>query len=201
MGPRIGSCMTSFLFNVYPKCVRHSSRTDIYNCTTCMGAPIVQYTLKTTAPISYYYHIIQSINIIFQFDRKFWSVSLPTTSPCQMIVRHWAVFCFYCPSILNLLEFSKSVSVIKFNGTSTPKGSYRAITGDNGCNVNSSHYSLSTALCESIRYQAKSEQNVRQDLKHSLETGFYFEKSWYTLNTVNSIMFARNLFGEFRDHL
>ncbi len=28
----------------------------------------------------------------------------------------------------------------------------------------SSRYSLSTALCESIRYQAKSEQNVRQDL-------------------------------------
>ncbi len=25
-------------------------------------------------------------------------------------------------------------------------------------------YSLRTALCESIRYQAKSEQNVRQDL-------------------------------------
>ncbi len=35
--------------------------------------------------------------------------------------------------------------------------------GDNDCNVNSNHYSLSTALCESIRYQAKSEQNVRQD--------------------------------------
>ncbi len=52
----------------------------------------------------------------------------------------------------------------KFNGTSTPKGSYRAKTGDNDCNVNSSHYSLSTALCVSIRYQAKSEQNVRQDL-------------------------------------
>ncbi len=52
----------------------------------------------------------------------------------------------------------------KFNGTSTPKGSYRAKTGDNDCKVNSSHYSLSTALCESIRYQAKSEQNVRQDL-------------------------------------
>ncbi len=34
----------------------------------------------------------------------------------------------------------------------------------NDCNVNSSRYSLSTALCESIRYQAKSEQNVRQDL-------------------------------------
>ncbi len=43
----------------------------------------------------------------------------------------------------------------KFNGTSTPKGLYRA---------NSSRYSLNTALCESIRYQAKSEQNVRQDL-------------------------------------
>ncbi len=52
----------------------------------------------------------------------------------------------------------------KFNGTSTPIGSYRAKTGENYCNVNSSRYSLSTALCESIRYQAKSEQNVRQDL-------------------------------------
>ncbi len=51
----------------------------------------------------------------------------------------------------------------KFNGTSTPKGAYRAKTGDNDCNVNSNHYSLSTALCESIRYQTKSEQNVRQD--------------------------------------
>ncbi len=52
----------------------------------------------------------------------------------------------------------------KFNGTSTPKGSYRAKTDDNDCKVNSSRYSLSTALCESIRYQAKCEQNVRQDL-------------------------------------
>ncbi len=51
----------------------------------------------------------------------------------------------------------------KFNGTSTPKGSYRAKRGDNDCNVNSSRYSLKTALCESIRYQTKSEQNVRQD--------------------------------------
>ncbi len=56
----------------------------------------------------------------------------------------------------------------KFNGTSTPKGSYRAKTGDNDCNVNSSHYGLSTALCESIRYQAKSEQNVRQDIPQDL---------------------------------
>ncbi len=51
----------------------------------------------------------------------------------------------------------------KFNGTSTPKVSYRAETGDNDSNVNSSRYNLRTALCESIRYQAKSEQNVRQD--------------------------------------
>ncbi len=52
----------------------------------------------------------------------------------------------------------------KFNGTSTPTGLYHAKRGDNDCNINSSRYSLSTALCESIRYQAKSEQNVRQDL-------------------------------------
>ncbi len=52
----------------------------------------------------------------------------------------------------------------KFNGTSTPKGSFRAKTGDNDYNVNSSRYSLSTALCESLRYQVKSEQNVRQEL-------------------------------------
>ncbi len=56
------------------------------------------------------------------------------------------------------------VVVSQFNGTSTPKRSYSAETGDNDCNVNSSRYSLRTALCESIRYQAKSEQNVRQDL-------------------------------------
>ncbi len=39
--------------------------------------------------------------------------------------------------------------VSQFNGTSTPKGSYSAKTGDNDCNVNSSRYSLSTALYES----------------------------------------------------
>ncbi len=54
--------------------------------------------------------------------------------------------------------------VSQFNGTSIPNGSYSAKTADNDCNVNSSRYSLRTALCESIRYQAKSEQNFRQDL-------------------------------------
>ncbi len=43
--------------------------------------------------------------------------------------------------------------------------------GDNDCNVNSSGYSLSTALCESIRYQAKSEQNVQQDLTPRVRHG------------------------------
>ncbi len=41
------------------------------------------------------------------------------------------------------------VVVSQFNGTSTPKRSNSAKTGDNACNVNSSRYSLSTALCES----------------------------------------------------
>ncbi len=41
------------------------------------------------------------------------------------------------------------VVVSQFNGTSTPKGSYSAKTGDNDCNVNTSRYSLSTALYES----------------------------------------------------
>ncbi len=73
----------------------------------------------------------------------------------------------------------------KFNGTSTPKGSYRAKIGDNDCSVNSSHYSLSTALCERIRYQAKSEQNVRQDLtprvghgEAALSTPHYSQTTW-----------------------
>ncbi len=58
-----------------------------------------------------------------------------------------------------------------FNGTSTPKGSYHVKTGDNDCNVNSSRYSLRTTLCETICYQGKSEQNVRQDLIPRLRHG------------------------------
>ncbi len=49
-----------------------------------------------------------------------------------------------------LLQVSLVVVVVsQFNGTSTPKGPHSAKTGDNDCNVNSSRYSLSTALCES----------------------------------------------------
>ncbi len=71
--------------------------------------------------------------------------------------------------------------VSQFNGTSTPKGSYSAKTGDNDCNVNSNRYSLRTALCESILYQAKSEQNVRQDLIPRVPTD-----AKMTLNTTRS---------------
>ncbi len=57
-----------------------------------------------------------------------------------------------------IIQHMYMVVVSQFNGTSTtPKGSYSAKTGDNDCNVNLSRYSLRTALCESIRYQAKSE--------------------------------------------
>ncbi len=49
--------------------------------------------------------------------------------------------------VLGLIAGAGLVVVSQFNGTSTPKGSYSAKTGDNGCNVNSSRYSLSTALC------------------------------------------------------
>ncbi len=52
----------------------------------------------------------------------------------------------------------------KFNGTSTPKGSYSARTGDNDCHVNSNRYSQVLHCVRAIRYQAKSEKNVRQDL-------------------------------------
>ncbi len=36
----------------------------------------------------------------------------------------------------------------QFIGTSAPKGPYSAKTGDNDCNINSSRYSLRTALCD-----------------------------------------------------
>ncbi len=61
--------------------------------------------------------------------------------------------------------------ISQFNGTSTPKGSYSPKTGDNDCNVNSSPHTLRTALCKSICYQAKSEQNVRQDPIPSVRHG------------------------------
>ncbi len=48
-------------------------------------------------------------------------------------------------------DFLAAISAVvsQFNGTSTPKGSYSAKTGDNDCNVNSSRYSLRTAPCDS----------------------------------------------------
>ncbi len=64
-------------------------------------------------------------------------------------------FTIVCNRII--VPYSKMMMMVsQFNGTSTPKGSYSAKTGDTDCNVNSNHYSLRTALCKSIRYQAKS---------------------------------------------
>ncbi len=64
--------------------------------------------------------------------------------------------------------------ISKFYGTSTPKGhtvpkQVSPLDDDDDITEPSrkkmlQFYSLRTALCESIRYQAKSEQNVRQDL-------------------------------------
>ncbi len=86
--------------------------------------------------------------------------------PCGASIESYNVFVL---RDLNFCTVRKETNYIewvlsKFNGTSTPKGSYCAKTGDNDSKVNSSGYSLSTALWESIRYQAKSEQNVQQDL-------------------------------------
>ena len=55
---RVGSCMRKriSLFNVYPKFVRHRSRAaHVYNTSTACAHQL-QGILKTTAPISHYYH-------------------------------------------------------------------------------------------------------------------------------------------------
>ncbi len=82
-----------------------------------------------------------------------------TQSQLQLFATHGLVI-----SCMRFIRRLVVVVISQFNGTPTPKGSYSAKTGDDDCNVNSSRYSLRNALCESIRYQAKSEQNVRQDL-------------------------------------
>ncbi len=55
------------------------------------------------------------------------------------------------------------VVVSQFNGTSTPKGLYSAKTGDNDCNVNSSRYSLSTALCVWDQFAIRPSLNKMSD--------------------------------------
>ena len=61
--------------------------------------------------------------------------------------------------------------VSQFNGISTPKGSYSAKTGDNDCNVNLRHYSLRTALCESIRYQVWTKCPTKPDTQGAPQGG------------------------------
>ncbi len=85
-------------------------------------------------------------------------------------------------------DWGRRLIISQFNGTSTPKGSHRAKTGDNGCNVNSSHYSLSTALCESTRCQAKSE-HVRQELIRRVRHGeagvkCYENRTWFDRGSI-----------------
>ncbi len=72
------------------------------------------------------------------------------------------------------------VVVSQFNGTSTPKGSYSAKTGDNDCNVNSSRYSLSTALCESnsLSGQVWTKCPTRLDTQGAQKNSI-----WYSLYT------------------
>ncbi len=105
-------------------------------------------------------------NMVFARCRKYMTV--PMLSIIEVDTLSTSIlFCFrhlYKNRRWHLSVVVVVVVVSQFNGTLTPKGSYRAKTGDNDCNVNSSRYSLRTALCESIRYQAKSEPNVRQDL-------------------------------------
>ncbi len=121
---------------------------------------------------------------------------------------HGWVFVTYCAMAQTLIcEYNARVTpmmmmISQFNGTSTLNGSYSAKTGDNDCNVNSSSYSLRTALCESIRYQAKSEQNVRQDPipreRHgeAAHSSCYTERghlctSWFSLTHPSSCRLAR----------
>ncbi len=63
------------------------------------------------------------------------------------------------------------VVVSQFNGTSIPKGSYSAKTGDNDCKLNSSRCSLRTALCEtkSLSCQVWTKCPTRPDTRGSLD--------------------------------
>ena len=67
------------------------------------------------------------------------------------------------------------VVVSQFNGTSTPKVSYSAKTGDNDCNVNSSRYSLRTALCERIDYR-------RLSFPFTYPKGSHLSPAWTIFN-------------------
>ncbi len=64
-------------------------------------------------------------------------------------IRKMLAWSFKIMTKVNVSKKLQNAVVSQFNGTSTPKGSYSAKTRDNDCNVNSSRYSLSTALCES----------------------------------------------------
>ncbi len=88
---RVGSCMRLSSFNVYPKCVQHycSRAAYVNNYITCMFTPIIQYTLKATAPISHttiHREVILSFgSILTSFEVCFWHLhckSLSYDRPC-----------------------------------------------------------------------------------------------------------------------
>ncbi len=54
----------------------------------------------------------------------------------------WVTFWITVATYLKQLSMLSVVVVSQFNGTSTPKGSYSAKTGDNDCNVNTNRYTV-----------------------------------------------------------
>ncbi len=83
---RVGSCMRLSSFNVYPKCVQHycSRAAYVNNYITCMFTPIIQYTLKATAPISHttiHREVILSFGSIDKsFEVWFWHLHYKSLS-------------------------------------------------------------------------------------------------------------------------
>ncbi len=82
------------------------------------------------------------------------------------------------------------VVVLQFNGTSTPKESYSAKTGDNDCNVNSNCYSLITALCESnsLSGQVWTKCPTRPDTQgRHVEAGGHVAARYYNYNVYTGV--------------
>ncbi len=79
--------------------------------------------------------------------------------------------------------------ISQFNGTSTPKGSYRAKTGDNDCNVNSSRYTLRTALCESNSLPGQvwtkmSDKNLIPRVRYTIQNHLHHTIQYNTIHNT-----------------
>ncbi len=145
----------------------------------------------TQCPVTgWYSSLVLSGVLCIYFDymivRVYVNILVDMCGQCVLTAStEWNVYFYICQSFGDYSTCVSEWVLSKFNGTSTPKGSYRAKTGDNGWNVNSNHHSLSTALCESIRYQAKSEQNVRQDLIPRVRHGRILPKNNQILEQIH----------------